>query len=130
MRASAVTRHGFNVTCCEIVTKLRREFTARLCLVDVIMKSLSMRLASVDVEPSVRELNNRLLICYKKVTSLCTAVDRRRIQTTTCRDLILHEERTTNRHLCTVLFDIADHYHAMHEMYSSMFTAVIERYAL
>ena len=46
MRASAVTRSsGFDATCREIATKLRREFSARLCVVDVIMKSLRMQLA-------------------------------------------------------------------------------------
>ena len=46
MRASASTRSsGFDVTCREIATKLRREFSARLRLLDVIMKSLSMQLA-------------------------------------------------------------------------------------
>ena len=96
MRASASTRSsGFDVTCREIATKLRRELSARLCLVDVIMKSLRMQLAgySVDVGASVR--TNGLL-------GVVTAVDRRRIQTTTCRDVSLREERTTSRRLCTV----------------------------
>ena len=51
----AVTRSSrFDATCREIATKLRREFSARLCVVDVIMKSLRMQLAGcVDVGASV-----------------------------------------------------------------------------
>ena len=59
MRASSVTCRGFDVTCCEIMTELHCEFPARL--VDVIMKSLSMQLASVDVEASVCKLEQTAL---------------------------------------------------------------------
>ena len=36
------------------------------------------------------------------LVGVVTTVDRRRIQTTTCRDVSLREERTTSRRLCTV----------------------------
>ena len=71
----------------------------RFCLVDVIMKSLSvhMQLFSVDVKVSVRKLEQTAL------EGVVTDVDKRRIQTTRGRNVIICEERTTTRRLCTVL---------------------------
>ena len=48
------------------------------------MKSLSMQPGGLDA-----------------LLGVVTAVDRRRIQTTTCRNVSLREERTTSRRLCT-----------------------------
>ena len=75
----------------------------RFCLVDVIMKSLSvhMQLFSVDVKVSVRKLEQMALDLL--LEGVVTDVDRRRIQTTRDRDVIICEERTKTRRFCTVL---------------------------
>ena len=61
------------------------------------MKLLSMQLVSVDVEAPVHNLEQTALLLFGAVT----AVDRHSIQTITCRDVILREEHSISRCLCT-----------------------------
>ena len=67
------------------------------------MKSLimHMQLVSVDVKASVRKLERTVLDLL--LEGVVTDVDSRRIQTTSGRNVIIREECTTTRRLCTVI---------------------------
>ena len=91
MRASTVTRSSrLDVTCREMRPKLRSEFFARL---------LSSRRDHEVVENATGSLLLRSKHLFEQTALLgvVTVVDRRRIQTTMCRDVSLREERTASR---------------------------------
>ena len=66
------------------------------------MKSLSMQLASVDVEPSVHELDKWLALDLL-LEGVVTAIDRCEYKPRVW-DIILREECTISHHLCTVIY--------------------------